>query len=547
MDPSKPIPGLVNRLVAGIKEKTVKLAESKLQVSVEEVSEESILGFIGSAVRLGAQRLEVRVQGNDLILTHDGKKLTESEVAQLHRGVPSLPELSTGFRLHLGKDEGQIELHYLTDSSMSCAKFQGFNTPIVGAADLNDLNLANMTTRIILKGSGNYRRVNQAMGNELPEIALIRKRCFLAPLDLVIAGRSLDRYGQLPSSLITATQFETEHHLSLSTLASTPDQGIPVSFSHLVGQLNCIEAGICGIAGSAVDSGWYQIKNGVARPLSTVAWLSRTWGFLSLSENSPKLELEADIDLLSKELTARLFLEIQEKVSDRAEESLSFLEQNRAILHDVGHSQVEQDRVFLRLREQLSPSSDPRVLNSRLELASSLEASGDAEESEKLYAEVLPIWESEALNHFDKYRYEEGAALWQRALSLREKLGTDLNDLADKYLHLAQIGRDQRLGLAEAAFRRCLQIVRNCGVENKEREYKVLLGLAEVLKKNRVLTESLTLAEEAQKVMTELHEGKETKDLVPVLRLQAEIFDLMNDYARSTELEQKAMLLKFKR
>ena len=91
-----------------------------------------------------------------------------------------------------------------------------------------------------------------------------------------------------------------------------------------------------------------------------------------------------------------------------------------------------------------------------------------------------------------------------------------------------------------------MQLIRICGVEDKEREYKVLLGLAQVLKKNRVLTESLRLAEEAQKLMTEIR-GKETRDLVPVLKLQAEIYDLMNDYSRSTDFEQKAMLLKFKR
>ena len=139
------------------------------------------------------------------------------------------------------------------------------------------------------------------------------------------------------------------------------------------------------------------------------------------------------------------------------------------------------------------------------------------------------------------------SGLWQRALSLREKLGTDPNDLVDKYVYLAEIGREQRMGFAEQAFRRALQLHRNCGVDNKEREYKILLGLAQVLKKNRVLTESLKLAETAQQLMQELHDGRETKALVPVLKLQAEIHDLLNDYGRSTEFEQKAMLLKFKR
>lgn len=539
---------IVNRLVSGIKEKTVRLAESKLQRSFQdEVPEESILAFVASAVRLGAQKLRVRTEGNDLVLSHDGKKLTESEIAQLHRGTQNLPELSKGFRFHLGKDEGQIELHALTNVGMTAVKFKGFATPVTEQVDLNDLKLANLTTRIILKGTGNYRRVNQAMGNELPEIALIRKRCFLAPLEIAVAGRSIERYTRLPESLATGSNFETEHHQTLSQLASTPSQGLPADLSRVKPHLQVVKAGICGIARSPAEAGWFHLVNGIARPVPDIPWLSRTWGFLAIAEGASKEALTADISALTNEMIGQLFDGIQSRTSDRAEEALSFLEQNRQVLSEAGHSQVEQDRVFLKLREQISPSSDPRVLNNRLELASSLEATGNTQESEKLYAEVLPVWESEALNHFDKYRFEEGASLWQRALSLREKLGKDPDDLADKYLYLAEIGRDQRLGFAEQAYRRCLQLIRSCGVDNKEREYKTLLGLAHVLKKNRVLTESLRLAEEAQQCLLALNEGRETKQLVPVLRLQAEIYDLMNDYGKSTEFEQKAMLLKFKR
>lgn len=540
---------IVNRLVSGLKEKTVKLAESKLQgtFQTEEVPEESILGFVASAVRLGAQRLEVRIQGNDLVLSNDGKKLTESEASQLNRGVQSLPELSKAFRFHLGKDEGQIELHIITDIGMSVVRYKGFATPVLSQADLSDLQLANMTTRIVLKGTGNYRRVNQAMGNELPEVALVRKRCFLAPLDIIVAGRSIDRYTRLPESLVTASNFDNEEHRTLGSLATTPGQGLGVDLSEMRPHLQAIRAGICGVARNASDAGWYLLAHGVARPLPKVSWLSRTWGYLSLAEGYSVERLDQEVQFLAKAIVGRLFENIRRAPADRAEETLTFLEQNRSILSEAGHSPVDQDRVFLSLREQLSPSSDPKVLNNRLELASSLEASGNMEEAEKLYSDVLPVWESEALNHFDKYRFEEGASLWQRALSLREKLGKDANDLADKYLYLAEIGRDQRLGFAEQSYRRALQLVRSCGVDNKEREYKVLLGLAQVLKKNRVLTESLRLAEDAQKLLTELNEGRETKQLVPVLKLQAEIYDLMNDYARSTEFEQKAMLLKFRR
>ena len=212
---SQPDSGIVNRFVSGIKEKTVKFAESKLQKSIQEVPEEAILGFVASAVRLGAQRLEVRIQGTDLVLAHDARKISEAVAGQLHRGVEGLPELSKAFRLHLGHEEGAIQLDFLTENGMFCGTYKGFAAPKIEQADLNDMVLGKITTRIILKGSGNYRRVNQAMGNELPEVSLIRKRCFLTPLDIVISGRPLERYTKLPESLVTGTNFEREHHQHL--------------------------------------------------------------------------------------------------------------------------------------------------------------------------------------------------------------------------------------------------------------------------------------------------------------------------------------------
>ena len=133
------------------------------------------------------------------------------------------------------------------------------------------------------------------------------------------------------------------------------------------------------------------------------------------------------------------------------------------------------------------------------------------------------------------------------SLSLREKLGTDREDLADRYLKLAEIGNEQRLGFAEQAFRRCLELGELCSPQNYEREYRALFGLAQTLMRDRVLTESLSVAEKAQSCLLEQNEGQETKELVPVLKLQAQLYDLLDNYIKSTEFEQKAMLLKFKR
>jgi tetratricopeptide (TPR) repeat protein len=551
MDTPEQPSGLMSRLVSGIKDKTVKMAEDRIRkaMQIQESPEESILGFVASAVASGAQRLDVRVESNDLVLTHDGKMLHPNEVAALRRGSATHPDLSHALRLHLASPEGKVELQFLSPLGMHKALFHGAAEPAVSDSDLSDMKLAKMTTRLYLRGTGNYRRVNQAMGNELPEVALIRRRCFLAPLDLQIAARALLRYAHLPVSLATGTNFHVEPLYALAALPTSPNHGLTVDLVDLTYNLKCVKAGVCGIAKSAAEAGWYRLLRGVARPLPEVAWPARTWGFVVL-EDQPNIDsLTRDIDLLSATLVNELYKEYATATSSRqvTEDTLTFLEQQRPMLIAMGQQAVDLDRTFLDLRQACSPSSDPKVLSSRLELASSLESQGNAEEAHRQYAEVLPIWESEALNHFDKYRFEEGAALWQKTLMLHEKLGTETSILAQKHLKLAEIGKEQRLGFAEQSYRRALQLYRGLPEPDRPNEFTTLLGLAEVLKKNRVLTDSLRYAEEAQKILLEINEGKETKDLVPVLKLQAELHDLMGDYARSTEFEQKALLLKFRR
>ncbi len=551
MDNGEQPGGLMNRLVSGIKDKTVRIAEDQLRkvIPVQESPEEAVLGLVASAVAAGAQRLEVRVESNDLILTHDGKMLHPTEATALGRGSGTHRELSQAVRMHLASPEAKLEIHFLSALGMHKAAFNGPKDPTLSDADLSDLKLARMTTQIVLHGTGNYRRVNQAMGNELPEFGLLRRRCFLAPLDLQLSGRPITRYSGLPLSLVTGSNFHREAGQALAALPSSPGLGITVDLSEIAGRLQTVKAGVCGIAKDPSEAGWYRVANGVARAMSEVAWPPRTWGFLVVSDDAPSGRLGEEVDLLSAAMVKELYDTYAASASTQevGEEILGFLEQHRGMLQTMGLPPLDLDRTFLKLRQACSPSSDPRVLSNRLDLAASLEAAGQNEEAHQQYAKVLHVWESEALNHFDKYRFEEGAAVWQKALMLHEKLGTAASELAAKNLKLADIGKEQRLGFAEQAYRRALQLYRALPQADPGNELKALLGLAEILKKNRVLTESLRYAEDAEKAQLALCDGKETRDLVPVLKLQAELHDLLGDYARSTEFEQKALLLKFRR
>ena len=547
MDPTNLSAGLVNKLVSGIKEKTAQLAESKFGQSVEMNPSESILSIVASAVRAGATRLEVRVQANDLVLSHDGRMLQAQELSQLGRPNSNYPELAKGLKLHFLNGGSSVTLQFLSDVGMHQAAFTKNAIASVTDADLSDMKLARLTTRLILKGSGNLRRVNQAMGGELPEVTMLRKRCFLAPLSIEVSGRPLDRNSQLPDSLVYSENFGNTANRALDLINLNAKQGTPVDLRSLAGHLRGISSGVCGVTIDQASAGWYRLVDGLAVPLNEVSWPARTWGYIATSQQATPEALNQEVLAIVGRLALSLFESLSSLSGDKALSALSYLELQRPALLEMGVSQVDQDRAFLETRSQCSPSSDPRLVNNRLELAGSLLAAGQTEEAEKLYREILPVWESEALNHFDKYRYEEGASLWQRALDLHEKLGSPSHLLAEKYLRLAEIGREQRLGFAEQSYRRCLRLIKGEANPNREMEFTVLLGLAGVLKKNRVLTESLRIAEEAHQLYLEMNDGEEKRDLVPVLKLQAEIHDLLNDYIRSTEFEQKALLLKFKR
>ncbi len=548
MDSLNSRPGILDQLVAGIKEKTIRLAENKLLGPTVESSEEATLSFVASAVQAGAQRLEIRTQGNDLILTHNGRPIRTEQLANLSQASAQLPQLHRGLRLHLEATGAKITVEFLDDSGVGQKiQFQSGTNTGVQSTSLNDMQLAKMTTRIVLEGTGNLRRINQAVGSELPEVRLIRRRCFLAPLEITLLGRPLARFSAIPESLVSGVEFHQGNHASLSNLPLTGNHGVIARLPQLAGRLTAISAGVCGVARNSADSGWYQIEHGVARPLGTVPWPSQTWGFIEVHSNSTPAALSDEIQSLVACLAGSLFEKASELPNDRTEEALAFLEQQRSVLTALGFDALAQDQLYFRLRQRYLPSNDPRLINNRLELASSLEAAGDHEAAHQTYRELIPVWESEALNHFDKYRYEEGAAVWQRALSLHEKLGTDPREIAKKYHRVAKIGREQRLGFAEPSYRRALAIMQPDPNTDRAELAELLLGLAEVLKSNRVLTEALTLAEEAQKVLTELHDGKETRELVPVLQLQSEIYSIQGDYARSTEFEQKSVLLRFRR
>lgn len=554
MDSSASTPqSFLGRLASSLKDKTIKIAESHLikTLQSENTPDEAILGLVSSAVAAGAQRLEVRVENNDLVLTHDGRLLNINEVERLPSPVGSIAELSQALLLHLSSEGAKVILQFISPLGMHSANLIGTKSPNLSDADLNDLKLAKMTTRLYLCGTGNYRRINQAMGNELPEVLLIRRRAFLAPLEITISGKVLPTANSLPPSFLTTTSFGGTPYKTLTTIASLPELGQRVDLQHVNPHLQAVSSGLCGVAINAAESGWYQLHQGVARPLTGVAESPQTWGYLVLRDDAKGEALATDIALLSSQMLNALYqgitTSIHSTISSTTNDILAYLEKERQTLIALGHNAVDLDQTFLSLRANSAPSSDPKLLNNRLDLATSLEMAGRLEESKEQYAQVLPIWESEALNHFDKYRYSEGAALWQKALQLHEKLGTDPNEIAAKYLKLAKIGKDQRLGFAEQSYRRALQILRSLSPHNRTHELEALLGLAEVLKKNRVLTESLHFAEDAEKLQIELCGGKETKDLVPLLKLQAEIYGLLDDYAHSTELEQRALLLKFRR
>ena len=134
----------------------------------------------------------------------------------------------------------------------------------------------------------------------------------------------------------------------------------------------------------------------------------------------------------------------------------------------------------------------------------------------------------------------------RRALELEEGLPEPPADLAQRYGELATLVKDNRLPGAEELYQRSLALQQKQPQASPESALKLLFELADRHRSNRRYAEAEL---EARKVlaMAEAQFGAEGKEIVPYLKLLADILKSCNRYSEATDFESRAMTLRFKR
>ena len=134
----------------------------------------------------------------------------------------------------------------------------------------------------------------------------------------------------------------------------------------------------------------------------------------------------------------------------------------------------------------------------------------------------------------------------KRALEMEEQLPDPPADLAQRYHELAVLVKEHRLPGAEELFQKALALQQQTPESSPTATLQSYFELADRHRANRRLAEAEVQARKALELAEQVH-GKESKELVPFLKLLADILKSANRYSDATDFESRAMLLRFKR
>jgi tetratricopeptide (TPR) repeat protein len=204
-------------------------------------------------------------------------------------------------------------------------------------------------------------------------------------------------------------------------------------------------------------------------------------------------------------------------------------------------------RTVMEIRERCLPPGHPDLMSSRFRLADFLSGHDRKEEAMPIYERLVPSIQSIAHNHLTKHRIEEAVAEFQRALELKMVI-SDPNDpaLARQFHELAEVCKENRHPAAEDLYRRALAIRELRVAEEPQPVIDTLYGLADTYRSRKLLAEAEILSRRALEMAEQLV-GANSPALVPHLKLLAEVLKGLGRYGECTDLDSRAMLLKYRR
>ncbi len=518
-----------------------------------------VVRFVASAVVGGASFLTVRNDSDEFILEYDGAPYSEREIGALSAGtVPAnAPEhfrlLALGVNAAFGAnaDTVMVESWLGERGVVLTATSRG---PKVDAVQDHFSSNPEVTVRVRLVEKNRLRKVTKFVGKFsglLPEAAVIQRRCRFAPLALTVNGRKVAEPLELGSCLAFRSLVVTEPwglSPNRPTTGLSEELPSPGPFSAVLGLLPPgenipkLELVIHGVSYPYSENfGFHGCTGVVACP------------HFALDQGAEGPAVSEVLNTVTETVKTQ-FQEMAHKVFEEVDRLPQAMQLEATSLFDeMALKTTDPERLeelyckALSIREAQLRPNDALLLESRLRLADLKHNQQDHEEAAAIYRRIIPVWEGEAQNHLSKHRHREAIETSLRALELLERITpADDPSLGERYHDFAELCREHRHPKAELFYRRAVALRRNTKDQYPMKLASSLYGLADIYRRQKMLTEAEPVAREALEITEQVH-GAESKEIVAHLKLLSQILDGLGDYAGSTDYQRRAMLLKYKR
>lgn len=525
-----------------------------------------VLHLVAAAVACRASRIQVRNDELDLVVECNGTPPPSSALAELYNSFESTSRDERTRHLALGLNSafatgiGQLQVESWDGrQGMRVTMSSGGQSNM--ALKMDPFNGQGWCLRIRCLERSKFRSLARAVGQisgtmALPEIEVLHDRCCWCGPELTVdradvneevnPGRCLSWCALTPEQPVPHLQFRYSKPRQGLELQET----IPVPFYALL------------VLGAANWdwTGARAVVNGVTLPPGL------PMPFRDLSVVMAASELEADVNftglrntpLLEKvleiltNLAARMASHLLERRDtlgyDQAELGSRIFEDlaDFHMRHDRPRQAADALRASLELRESVLGATHPDLVDGWTRLLDLCKRLGDAEAVSSIQQCLIPLLRASGENHLRKHRVAEAATMLRRALELEELLPDPPDDLARRYHELAVIVKEHRLPGAEELFERSLALQKSGAENDPAIHLQSIYELADRHRANRRHAEAEVQAREALKLAEAMH-GSDSKELVPYLKLLADILKASNRYGEATDFESRAMMLKYRR
>ncbi|MBI3929899.1 MAG: tetratricopeptide repeat protein [Armatimonadetes bacterium] len=547
-----------------VSEKAAELTNRSVQQIHAGGQLDHVLHFVAAGVAGQATFVSLTTRADEFVVEHDGRPPTPTQLQSLTVGVPRdgkerhLVLLALGLRAASENHSGAVVVEAWSEGVGTRLVLDSSERKVESFSERPFEN-DKVRLRISLREQGRLRQVTKLvtrLSGPLPEIEEVRRRCLFAAPDILVGGRPINQPVEMSSCLVWRSLQPPEGTAAPRLRAVSPRHGLcgqkdSGDFSAVLALcaetrdlrgLTMVVDGVCHAEPEA-DLGFSQACAVVEAPALDIelghGGLAHNSGYVTLLRSLRRELFEMAEELLAKidSLPQELLLPAARTLDDLAR------------IYQAREEDAKLEEVYragLAIREKLLKPNNPDLLDCRLRLADFYYQRGREEEAAPIYDRAIPVLQGVAENHLGKHRYEEGIAAQHRALELLERI-SDPNDpeLGRRYHEFAEVCRENRSPRAEALYRRAVAIRERREREDPEALSESLYGLADIYRRQKMLSEAEESARRALKLMEEAR--GESRDLVPFLKLLGQILEGKGDYGASTDLMSRAMMLKYKR